>query len=132
MFGLAFFIGLITSVGAIRLPNPKKDMVRVNHKQAFQFVLHHKVLLFSMLSEGCKGIREGAFGFILTILLYRLIKSEMLVGFNTFLSSAASILSFLIISKKIVSTNRIKYMELSVAVLLVFSIVSILQSILLH
>ena len=125
VFGLAFFIGLITSVGAIRLPNPKKDMVRVNHKQAFQFVLHHKVLLFSMLSEGCKGIREGAFGFILTILLYRLIKSEMLVGFNTFLSSAASILSFLIISKKIVSTNRIKYMELSVAVLLVFSIVSI-------
>lgn len=125
VFGLAFIIGLITSVGAMTLPKPKKDVFRVRHKEAFQFVFRHKTVVFGMLSEGCKGIREGAFGFILSILLYRLIKSEILVGFNTFLSSAASILSFLIISKKIVSSNRIKYMELSVFILLLFSFVSI-------
>ncbi len=125
VFGLAFVIGLITSVGAIRLPKPKKDKVHVRHKEAFRFVVHSKILQFGLLSEGCKGIREGAFGFIISILLYRLIKSEILVGFNTFLSSAAAILSFLIISKKIGSSNRIKYMEISVYVLLAFSIVNV-------
>ncbi len=125
VFGLAFVIGLITSVGAMTLPKPKKEAFRVRHKEAFQFVFRQKTVIFGMLSEAFKGIREGAFGFILSILLYRLIKSEILVGFNTFLSSAASILSFLIISKKIVRSNRIKYMELAVLVLLGVNVISI-------
>lgn len=125
VFGLAFIIGLITSVGAVRLPKPKSGQSRVRHKEAFQFVLRHKAMQFALLSEACKGIREGAFGFILSILLYRLIKSEVLIGFNTFLSSGVSILSFLFISKKIVGSNRVRYMEIATAVLLVFSIINV-------
>jgi len=125
IFGLAFVIGLVTAVGAIRLPKTKMSTGQVHHKEAFLAVLRHKALLFGMLSEGCKGIREGAFGFILSILLYKLIKSEILVGFNTFLSSAASIVSFILMSKMVKSFNRIKYMEISVAVLFAFSLVNI-------
>ena len=71
------------------------------------------------------GIREGAFGFILSILLFRLIKSEVMVGFNTLLSSVAAVVSFLIISRKIKGKNRIQYMQIAVYSLLVFSIVNV-------
>jgi MFS transporter, YQGE family, putative transporter len=125
IFGLAFVIALITAVGAIRLPKPKTNTFGVHHKQAFQFAFQHKAILWGLISEGCKGLREGAFCFILSILLYRLVKSEMLVGFNTFLSSAASIVSFLIISKRIQGHNRIKFMEVAVFSLLAFAVVSV-------
>ncbi len=125
VFGLAFVIAIITAIGAIRLPKPKNKTPRVHHRQTFQFCLRNKALLYSMISSAFMGIREGAFGFILSILLYRLIKSEVLVGFNTFLSSVAAIASFLIISRKIKGKNRIKYMEIAVFSLLIFSIVNV-------
>ena len=41
-------------------------------------------------------MREGAFTFILSIVLYQMVKNELLVGFNTFLSAAAAIASYVI------------------------------------
>ena len=126
VFGLAFVIGVITAIGAIRLPKlHTKAQKSAQHKKALQLVFHQKVLRFGLMSEGFKGIREGAFGFILSILLYRLIQSEMLIGFNTFLSAGVSILSFLIISRKIVSSNRIKFMKIALVSLLAFGILCV-------
>ena len=125
VFGLAFVIAIITAVGAIRLPKPQGRTPRAHHRQTIRFSFHHKAVFYSLLSEGFMGIREGAFGFILSILLYRLIKSEVLVGFNTLLSSVAAVASFLIISRKIKGKNRIQYMQIAVYSLLVFSIVNV-------
>lgn len=126
VFSMAFVIGIVTAVAAIRLPKPPvKEKKRVQHKTAIQLIFHQKALQFSLLSEGVKGIREGAFGFILSVFLYRLIQSEALIGFNTFLSAAVSIFSFLIISRKITGSNRIRAMKISLTFMLLFSVVYI-------
>ncbi len=122
VFGIAFVIAVITAVGAMRLPKSTSNTPRVRHTQSFRFSFRHKTLFYSLLSEGFMGIREGAFGFILSILLYRLVNSEVLVGFNTLLSSAAAIASFLIISRKIRGKNRVQYMKIAVFSLLIFSL----------
>ena len=62
-------------------------------------------------------MREGAFTFILSIVLYQMVSNELLVGFNTFLSAAAAIASFVIASRILSLTNRVRYMGLAVAVL---------------
>lgn len=124
VFVLAFAMGLVTAVGAIRLPKlQSKETQKAHHKSALSLILQQKPLQFTLLSEGFKGVREGAFGFILSILLYRLIQSEALVGFSTFLSSGVSIFSFLIISRRIVPANRIKSMEIALVSLFAFSVV---------
>lgn len=127
VFVIAFCIAIITAIGSTRLPKPKDKSPRVQHKQSFQFTFRHKSLLFSLLSTAIMCIREGAFSFILSILLYRIINNEMLVGFNTLLSSAAAIASFLIISRKIRGTNRVKFMNIAVYSLLAFSIFAVFK-----
>lgn len=125
VFGLAFVIAIVTAVGAIRLPKPHGKTPRGHHRQTLRFSFQHKALFYSLLSEGFMGIREGAFGFILSILLYRLIQSEVVIGFNTFLSSVAAVTSFMIISRRIRAKNRIQYMQIAVFSLLVFSVVNV-------
>lgn len=125
IFYIAFIISVITAVGAVFLPKQKHPPSRARHIATIQHVLRNKALLFALLSEMCKGLREGVFNFILVILLFKFIKSEFLVGFNTLLGSAVSIISFLIISRKIRDKNRIKYMELAVFCLLIYSIITI-------
>jgi len=126
VFGLAFVIAVITAIGAMRLPKPQNKHKKVRHKETVRFVFQNRVLLFGLLSEGCKGIREGAFSFILCILLYQMIHSEFLVGFNTFVSSLVAVISFLIISRRIKGPNRIRYMVVAVSALLIFGAISCL------
>jgi MFS family permease len=121
VFILAFVIAVFTAIGAITLPKHKHAPTPVQHLATIHHVLRNKSLLFALLSELCKGIREGAFGFILTILLYKFIKSELLIGFNTLLASAASIVSFLIMSRRVNGKNRIKFMRIAAVSLLIFS-----------
>lgn len=125
VFGLAVAIGLVTALGAMRLPKPEMEPGRVDHRRALRLLHSQKALYYAMLGESCKGIREGAFGFILSILLYRLIRSEALIGFNSFLSSAVSILSFLLISKYVIASNRIRFMKAALAFLFVFSVINV-------
>ena len=57
-------------------------------------LIHIWHLLYSLAAQGCKGVRDGAFTFILSIVFYQMVKNELLVGFNTFLSAAAAIASY--------------------------------------
>ena len=46
-----------------------------------------------------------------------MVKNELLVGFNTFLSAAAAIASYVIASRILSLANRVRYMGIAVAVL---------------
>ena len=128
VFGLAFLMATVTAVGYIRLPKPEYPALgRAHHRIAIAHAWGSKCLQFCMLSEMFKGLRDGAFIFILNILLYQFINSEVLVGFNTFLSSAAAIASFIIISKFIRANNRLKYMKIATAALLAYSILAVFE-----
>jgi MFS family permease len=125
VFRIAFAIGIITAAAYMWLPKPETSKGRARHKLTYRYVHIHKAIFWSLISECFKGIREGAFSFILTVMLYQMIQSEMLAGVNTFLASGASILSFLIISRRIKIANRLKYMETSVFCLFLFGIIVI-------
>lgn len=122
IFALALIIACFTAVGLLRLP--RENIVKTPSKQIYVIkrVFKSKCWLLGLFSQTIMGVREGAFGVILNLLLYGLIKSEMLIGFNTFLSGGAAIVCFLIISKVIRPDNRVRFMTIAVAALLATSI----------
>lgn len=89
VFGLSFAVSAVTCALALRLP--KRRMAgahKVDYPRTLRAIGRNRHLLYSLAAQGCKGVREGAFTFILSIVLYQMVKNELLVGFNTFLSAA--------------------------------------------
>ena len=118
VFALALAVSLVTCALALRLP--KRRMAgqhHVDYRATLRCIGQNKHLLYGLAAQSCKGVREGAFTFILSIVLYQMVSNELLVGFNTFLSAAAAIASFLIASRILSLANRVKYMGVAVAVL---------------
>lgn len=118
VFAIALVISLITSVLAFRLPKKQKDKREsVQYRKTLNIIWRQKELFFSLLGQGCKGIREGAFSFILSLVLFQLVKSELLIGVNSFLTAILSIISFMILSRILTVNNRKRYMLRSVIIL---------------
>lgn len=118
VFGLSFAVSAVTCALALRLP--KRRMAgahKVDYPRTLRAIGRNRHLLYSLAAQGCKGVREGAFTFILSIVLYQMVKNELLVGFNTFLSAAAAIASYVIASRILSLANRVRYMGIAVAVL---------------
>ena len=120
VFALALAVSLVTCVLALRLPGRPMGVgggCHVDYGATLRLVGQNKHLLYGLAAQSCKGVREGAFTFILSIVLYQMVSNELLVGFNTFLSAAAAIASFLIASRILSLANRVRYMGVAVAVL---------------
>ena len=119
VFGLSFAVSAVTCALALRLP--KRRMAGQHHMWTIRATLRsHWTQPASALQPGCAGLQrgeEGAFTFILSIVLYQMVKNELLVGFNTFLSAAAAIASYVIASRILSLANRVRYMGIAVAVL---------------
>ena len=127
VFALAFAVSIVTSVLALRLPRGGHGKgAEVNYVHTLRAVRRDRALHFSLLAQGCKGIREGVFTFILSIVLYQLIRSELLVGINTFVTALVSILSFAIMSRTVTQRNRVKMMILAAAVLIAAALADML------
>ena len=109
VFGLSFAVSAaVTCALALRLP--KRRMAgahKVDYPRTLRAIGRNRHLLYSLAAQGCKGVREGAFTFILSIVLYQIVKNELLVGFNTFLSAAAAIPSYVIASRILSLANRV-------------------------
>lgn len=120
VFVLAFTVAFCTLLAVFHLPKEKKKESKVSvHYLRFIKLLKRKPhILWSLLAETVKGIREGTFLFILNIILYQLIRKEILVGFNSFLTGLASICCFWFMSHFIRPGNRRKYMIKAVMILL--------------
>lgn len=106
--------------GTLALRLPKRRMAgahKVDYLRTLRAIGRNRHLLYSLAAQGCKGVREGAFTFILSIVLYQMVKNELLVGFNTFLSAAAAIASYVIASRILSLANWVRYMGIAVAVL---------------
>ena len=118
VFAMAFAISIGTSAPALRLPRDRRSAGgSTEYSAVLRVVRRRKPLRYSLLAQGCKGIREGVFTFIFSIVIYQLIKSEFLVGVNTFAAALVSILSFLVMGKTITQKNRVAVMTLAAAVL---------------
>jgi MFS family permease len=115
VFAMAFVMSFVA--GALVLRLPKRHMAggpKVDYRYTLRAIRQNKNLMFALLGQGSKGIREGAFTFILSLVLFQMIASEVLIGFSTFLSAAAAILSFVIASHILTRLNRVRFMGYAV------------------
>ena len=117
VFGLALAIAIATCLTMTTLPKCEIKRTSSQIGRAAKMVFTQKYWMCGMLGETMKGLREGAFAFILTVILYEIVSSEMLIGFNTFLSGVASIVIFVVMSRIMRPQNRVKYMALAIVVL---------------
>jgi MFS family permease len=119
VFAIAFALAFITCLYTSRLPRMPKSDSKTDYKAAVRYTFFKIPLRNALIGQFFKGIREGAFLFILAPILYQLVRSEIMIGFNTFLSGAASIIAFTVMSRLLTPQNRIRYMFWSVVILCV-------------
>ena len=117
VFLLAFAVAVATGIGALFLPRPPRDKTPIRYGEAVRLIRRDKRLSASLAGQALKGVREGVFTFILSVLLYQLVKNELLIGFNTFLSAAASILCYWLMNRFLRAGSRVRWMWLAVLVL---------------
>ena len=118
VFAMAFAVSVVTSLLALRMPKSRHTGGdRVDYRATLRAVNSNKRLHFALLAQGCKGIREGVFTFILSIVLYQLISSEFIIGVNTFVAALVSIVSYTLMSRVITRKNRVGLMTLATAAL---------------
>lgn len=118
VFAMAFAVSVVTSLLAFRLPKSRAPVSeRVDYRLTLRMTWRDRALRYSILAQGNKGIREGVFTFILSVILYQIISSELLIGINTFVAALVSILSFTIMSRVLSPKNRVGYMLFATAIL---------------
>jgi Na+/melibiose symporter-like transporter len=109
VFAVAFGLALFTCLYTVKLPVPKDAAPTTNYRAALGF-LRRKTLRAALAGQWAKGIREGTFLFILSVVLYQLVRSELLVGVGTFLSGGAAIGAFALMSRVARPQNRVRLM----------------------
>lgn len=124
IFILAFGLALLTIAAVFRLPKERKGKERnVRYGAFLRLIGKNRQILYGLLGETLKGIREGTFMFILNMILYQLVKSEFLIGCNSLLTGMVSILSFWFMSHTFRPDNRRKFMLLAVVGLSAFTVI---------
>ena len=129
VFGLAFAFSLLTAIAAMRLPSSKKKTHGggTNYPATMRLIWQDKKLLYGLMGQGAKGIREGAFLFILSVVLYQLVSSELMIGLNSFFSNLFGILSYVVAGRILTRRNRIGHMYSSVIILTIMSVASVVR-----
>lgn len=121
VFGISFLISLYALKKSFSLSAFVMEDKRTHFKDAVRQVLCQKIWRSTMLGEFFKGIREGAFFFILVVLLYQAVQSELIVGINTFVTGLVGLAAFWGFGKIIKPDNRLKHMVIAIVSLSVIT-----------
>lgn len=117
VFGVCFLIAGFTVYLALRLPLIPAIKEKTRFRLLLKKIYTEKVWFFVIHMDFFKGMREGAFSFFLNVLLYEIVKSEGLIGFNSFMAGAISMLSCVVAGKIMRPKNRIKLMTIGIFIL---------------
>lgn len=123
MFGLCFGLAGVAVYLVLKLPEIKPERKKTRFKLLMKNIYTQKVWHLVIHMDFFKGIREGAFGFFLNVLLFSIIKDEGLIGLNGFLVAIASMVSCIVAGKIVNPKNRLKHMLLSTTILAVVNAV---------
>lgn len=120
IFILAFATAFCALLAVFALPDERKrkEKQRVKYVKFLGLLKKYPQIFYGLLGETFKGTREGAFLFVLNIILYQLVKSEFLIGVNSFLTGMGAVLCFWFMSHFIRPGNRRRYMMGSIMILL--------------
>lgn len=130
VFSLAFLAMLFAATFSATLATVEPAFAkfsRPKHIKAAKLILKDKRYLRGFLAEGSKGVRDGVFQFFLNIILFKLVRDELLVGFNTFLSAFVGLVGIWLMSRILKPEIRIKAMSVAVVVLLFFGLVFVFK-----
>lgn len=122
-YRLMFVAGLLICLGAIilssRLPEMRQSMRNRDRlgKVAVRMLTGRRELQILIMST-LTGIRAGTMSFFLTLLLYSLVQSELLIGVNTFLGGIAAIISSMVYGRLVTPSLRGRSMVISLTILL--------------
>lgn len=119
-FGISFAVAVITIFLSFRLPKQVHQSVekKTYFLKAFKIISRDACWRCGMACETLRGIRDGTLNFLLNLLLFEIIQSEILVGVNSLLASVGTIVSFWVAGKIIKPGNRVKSMLIGSIVLL--------------
>lgn len=131
VMAIASLVAACACVWSFKLPQNHAQRSAVQRRTDFlgtlRMVRLRPTIFNALMGQLAKGIREGASMFLLSAVLYQIVRSELLIGINSFLSSLAGILAFSYMSRKLTQNNRMKFMLVSVIGLVVMGALGMLS-----
>jgi MFS transporter, YQGE family, putative transporter len=107
IFAISFVFSLYTTYLTTQLEK-SKIAGKSNLKGVYRYIFTNKSVLAANFAELMRGIRNSAFPLFLTIIFYKLVSNEALLGVNNMLCGLASILSYIIAGRVLRPGNRLK------------------------
>ncbi|NJP39525.1 MFS transporter [Oscillospiraceae bacterium HV4-5-C5C] len=108
VFFLAFVVSLYTLNLARRIPVSHQSTSH-NLIKAYHYTFTHKSWLLVMLSETFRGMRETSFPLFLSLIFFRYVNNELLLGISTMCSGMAALLANDLTRRKIRADNRLRW-----------------------
>lgn len=112
IFVLSFLFSVFTMYISFKLEKQKSNETS-NITGMYKFIFTDKIAFITCIAEFTRGIRNNSFPLFLSIIFYRQVMNEGLLGINTTLSGLVAIVSFLVASKILRPENRVKYIYLA-------------------
>ncbi len=117
LFAVCGLMAFLAAWLALRLVPEEVDHKKTQFLHVVKLAYTKKVWFFSLHMDFFRGLRDGAFSFFLNVLLFSIISSEVLVGVNTFMAGAVSMISCAVAARIARPNNRLKLMTASVTAL---------------
>jgi YQGE family putative transporter len=112
-YRVIFGLGMLTVAAQVRyqrrLPAVEPPLRKSKIRLAVKLFARKLTLRYCLCYEFLRGFRDGAFAFILNMVLFELVTSESLVGLNAFLTGVLSILGAWAYGKLVTPRLRVRY-----------------------
>lgn len=122
MFGVGMAAVVVQLFEQRRLAPVEQKKHVSQAKLAFKLLRRKLSFKYMMGYEYFRGFRDGAFAFLLNMVLFEIITNESLVGINTFLTGIAAITGSWVYGRFVQPSMRPKIALLATTVLTVFSL----------
>lgn len=121
-YRIMFGVGVATALLQMRVQRRMAPVEQPRHdskaRLAFKMLFKKRSFKLMFAFESLRGVREGAFAFLLNMLLFEIVTDESLVGINTFLTGAAAILGSWVYGRAVRRKMRGRVMLLATAILI--------------
>ncbi|HEX2937636.1 MAG TPA: hypothetical protein VHO66_01800 [Ruminiclostridium sp.] len=121
IFGLSFLFSLYTTYLTTRL-SVEKINASSNLTGVYRFIFTDKNALMLFIAEAFRGVKSTAYPLFLSVIFFKLLKNEAILGINTTLCGLVSVLSYIIAGRLIRPNNRLKCIFLSTVISTVLSL----------
>jgi MFS family permease len=116
-YRVMFGAGMLTAAAQVRyqrrLPKVAAQRPKSRIGLAARLILKRAALRCAMAAEFLRGFRDGAFAFMLSMVLFEIATSESLVGINAFLTGALSIAGAWAYGRLVTPRLRPRYVALA-------------------